>query len=586
MTLWCHIHGTILAATVGAEIVTEKWENNHMIAASELQEVPIFACLDEALRQRFADRAADVRLEEGEWLIREGEVPSFFIALEGRLQLVKDVQGKERNLHVYKHGEFFGEVPILMGAPAFVAVRALSKSRVARFDAQQLLELIQSSEASGALILQAMTDRLTSASKYASEIPSSRVLLIGTQYDRDCRDIRSFLSANRILYEWVDAEREPSRMPSCMMGEYEGPSVVVDNEYCIEAPTVRKVAEALGIRTTPSSDCYDVVIAGAGPAGLAAGVYGASEGLKVLMIEKTAAGGQAGTSSRIENYLGFPNGISGDELSERALKQAGRFGAEIAMTRTIENIEPLSKNADGSDGGYCVQLDGGQRISACVVLLATGVEWRVLKSEGVDRLQGRGVLYGASRNEAINVVGKKVFLVGGGNSAGQAAVFFSNYAANVTILVRGKGLELTMSQYLIEQIAAKKNIAIEPFTEVERAEGEEHLESIETRTKGPDGVVTHRSRDADALFIMIGADASTAWLPEGLERDEKGYICTGRSLRKWSLDREPYPLETNLPGIFCAGDVRHDSIKRVSSGVGEGSMAIAFIHQYLALQNF
>jgi thioredoxin reductase (NADPH) len=557
-----------------------------MVAASELQEVPIFACLDESLRQRFADRAADVRLEDGEWLIREGEVPSFFITLEGSLQLVKNVIGKEINLHEYKPGEFFGEVPILMGAPAFVAVRALSKARVARFDAQQLLELIQSSSASSALILQTMTDRMTSVSKYAVEIPSSRVLLVGTQYDNDCRDIRSFLSANRIPYEWIDAEREPDRMPSCMLGQYEGPSVVVDREYCVEAPTVRKVAEALGIRTTPRYECYDVVIAGAGPAGLAAGVYGASEGLKVLMIEKTAAGGQAGTSSRIENYLGFPNGISGDELSERALKQAGRFGAEIAMTRTIESIEPLSNDPDGTARGYCVQLDGGQRISACVVLLATGVEWRILKAEGVDRLQGRGVLYGASRNEAVNVVGKKVFIVGGGNSAGQAAVFFSNYAAEVTVLVRGKGLELTMSQYLIEQIAAKKNITIQPYTEVERAEGEDHLGCIETRTKMPNGDISLQTHQADALFIMIGADASTAWLPAVLERDEKGYICTGRALSKWSLEREPYPLETNLPGIFCAGDVRHDSIKRVSSGVGEGSMAIAFIHQYLALQNF
>jgi thioredoxin reductase (NADPH) len=557
-----------------------------MISANELQEVPIFACLDEALRQRFADRAADVRLEEGDWLIREGEIPSFFVALEGSLQLVKNVLGKEVNLHVYKLGEFFGEVPILMGAPAFVAVRALSRSRVARFDGQQLLELIQSSAASSALILQTMTDRMTSVSKYAIELPSSRVLLVGTQYDRDCRDIRSFLSANRIPYEWIDAEREPERIPSCMLGQYEGPSVVVDREYCIESPTVRKVAEALGIRTTPRDDCYDVVIAGAGPAGLAAGVYGASEGLKVLVVEKSAAGGQAGTSSRIENYLGFPNGISGDELSERALKQAGRFGAEIAMTRTIESVEPLSNHPDGTARGYCVQLDGGQRVSACVVLLATGVEWRLLKADGVDRLQGRGVLYGASRNEGINVVGKKVFLVGGGNSAGQAAVFFSNYAAEVRVLVRGKGLELTMSQYLIEQIAAKKNITIEPYTEVERAEGEDHLERIETRCMRMDGEISRQIRNADALFIMIGADASTAWLPAGLERDEKGYICTGRSLNKWPLKREAYPLETSLPGIFCAGDVRHDSIKRVSSGVGEGSMAIAFIHQYLALQNF
>ena len=256
------------------------------------------------------------------------------------------------------------------------------------------------------------------------------------------------------------------------------------------------------------------------------------------------------------------------------------------MTRCIERLEELE------DGRFCVQMDGGDRVSACAVLLATGVEWRLLQAEGVDRLQGRGVLYGASRNEASNVVGKNVFLVGGGNSAGQAAVFFANYAAEVTVLVRGKGLELTMSQYLIEQLAAKKNVHIEPFTEVVRAEGEEHLERVVTRTRVPGTDECLQTRDADALFVMIGADASTNWLPESVERDAHGYIYTGRDVTSghehtsWPLERQPFPLETSLPGVFCAGDVRHDSIKRVSSGVGEGSMAVAFIHQYLALKNF
>jgi len=552
-----------------------------MIDVAELKDLPIFACLDEAEMRRFAERAADVRLQAGEWLIREGETPSFFVALDGRLQLVKDVQGRERDFYEYKQGEFFGEVPILLGAPAFVSIQARSPARVARFSAQQLFELIQTSAACSALILQTMTDRLKNVQRFASETPSARVLIAGTQYDEDCRDIRKFLSANRIPYEWIDAGRDPDRVPACMIGEIHGPTVIIDREYCVETPTVRKVAEALGIRTQPKHESYDVVIAGAGPAGLAAGVYGASEGLKVLMIERSAAGGQAGTSSRIENYLGFPNGVSGEELSDRALKQAARFGAEIAMTRCIEALEPLS------EGGYCVQLDGGQRVSACVVLLATGVEWRMLQAEGVDHLQGRGVLYGASRDEASNVSGKKVFLVGGGNSAGQAAMFFSNYAAEVRVLVRGKGLELTMSQYLIEQIAAKGNITVEPYTEVVSADGDDHLECITTRTRIPDADELIQQRPADALFIMIGADASTAWLPQTLERDSKGYIYTGRDIKNWPLkDREPFPLETNLPGVFCAGDVRHDSIKRVSSGVGEGSMAIAFIHQYLALQNF
>jgi thioredoxin reductase (NADPH) len=550
-----------------------------MITDTELRSLPIFACLDEAESHRFAERAADVRLQEDEWLIREGELPYFFVLLEGRLELTKEILGRPKQLHEYKTpGEFFGEVPILLGAPAFAAIRAKTAARLARFEAQQLLELIQTSAACSALILKTMTDRLMFVQQFAKEAPSARVLLVGTQYDVECSDIRRFLSANRIPYEWVDREREPGRIPVCIGPEKTEPTVAIDRDYCLTSPTVRDVAQALGIRTTPRDQSYDVVIAGAGPAGLAAGVYGASEGLKVLIVERTAAGGQAGTSSRIENYLGFPGGISGDDLSERALKQAARFGAEIAMTRGVEALETL-------EGGYCVQMDGGLRVSAKVVVLATGVEWRMLEAEGVDRLQGRGVLYGASRNESSNVIGKKVFIVGGGNSAGQAAVFFANYAAEVTVLVRGRGLELTMSQYLIEQIAGKGNIQIEPFTEVIAVEGEEHMERIVTRSRPPGGEETVRTREADALFVMIGAVACTGWLPPQMERDAKGYICTGRSLSMWPLEREPFALETSMPGVFCAGDVRHNSIKRVSSGVGEGSMAIAFIHQYLALGN-
>jgi len=344
-----------------------------------------------------------------------------------------------------------------------------------------------------------------------------------------------------------------------------------------QPPTVRKVAEALGIRTTPTKEDYDVVVIGGGPAGLAAAVYGASEGLCVLLIEKAGAGGQAGTSSRIENYLGFPGGISGDELTERALRQASKFGAEMVMTREVQNIFPL-------ENGYCLEMDGGDRVRSKTVILATGVAWRRLEADGVEQMIGRGVLYGAAKTESITVIGKRIFIVGGGNSAGQAAMFFSSYAASVTILVRGPGLELSMSQYLIEQIENKCNISIEPFTQVVSVGGQDHLETICTTTNGGAPV----QREADALFVMIGADANTDWLPEALQRDEKGYVCTGRDvsdLPGWKGHRTPFLLETNMPGFFCAGDVRHDSIKRVSSGVGEGSMAIAFVHQYLALQN-
>jgi thioredoxin reductase (NADPH) len=413
--------------------------------------------------------------------------------------------------------------------------------------------------------------------QYATTVPSSRVLILGTQYEVDCRDIRAFLSANRIPYEWVDREREPARVPAGVPPDTGCPAVVIDGHIFTQPPSVREIADALQIQTQPARDRYDVVIAGAGPAGMAAGVYGASEGLNVLMVERSAAGGQAGTSSRIENYLGFPDGISGEDLTGRALKQAIRFGAEIAMTRCIEKLSTL-------DDGYSLELDGGRSVTARAVLLATGVEWRRLQVEGGDRLLDRGILYGASRAEANNVNGKKVFIVGGGNSAGQAAMFFSSYAAEVKVLVRGEGLKLTMSQYLIGEIASKANIEIVPFTEVRAVEGEKHLQRIVTRVRPPTGKETFVTYEADALFVMIGANPNTTWLPAELERDAAGYLCTGRDLKKWSCKREPFPLETSLPGVFCAGDVRHGSIKRVSSGVGEGSMAIAFIHQYLALE--
>jgi thioredoxin reductase (NADPH) len=419
-----------------------------------------------------------------------------------------------------------------------------------------------------------MTQRITAIREYTQDNNPLRVLVVGSQYDTECRNIRTFLSLNRILYEWIDNERDPDRVPLCVISDPSGPFVLVDGSVIVNRPlTARKVAEALGIHTNPRKKEYDVVVIGGGPAGLAAAVYGASEGLSVLLVEKTAAGGQACTSSRIENYLGFPNGISGEDLGARALKQVARFGAEMVLTRRVVTIEPMSD-------GYCVELDGGSRLQTKTAILATGVDWRKLKIEGIDRLQGKGVVYGASRMDAPSIVGKNIFIVGGGNSAGQAAVYFSSYAASVTVLVRGEGLAQTMSHYLIAQLDQRHNITVEAHTEVVSVDGENSLESIHTSTRGAPPC----ERGADALFVMIGAIARTDWLPEALQRDEKGFVLTGRDLPDWEEPRAPFLLETSMPGIFCAGDVRHDSIKRVSSGVGEGSMAIAFVHQYLALQ--
>ncbi len=377
-----------------------------MIIAAELAQIPLFAALDESARHTLAQKAADIRVQGGDWVIREGEDPRFFVVLEGLLQVVKDIVGQRRELEQLNAGEFFGEIPILLGTANIVSVQAVSRSRLARFDRQQLQELIRDSSLCGTAIFQTMTARLSMAEQYVKDTPSSRVLVVGAQYDDDCRGIRSFLSANRVQYDWVDRDLVPERASSCVPPGHAGVAVVVDGAKCLLAPTVRAVAEALGLQTAPKNERYDVVIAGAGPAGMAAGVYGASEGLRVLIVERSAAGGQAGTSSRIENYLGFPSGISGDELTERALKQALHFGSEIAVTRSIEAVLV-------TDTGYSVRLDGGGWIGARAVLLSTGVDWHRIEVPGLDRLLGRGILYGASRQEAHSVAGKKVFVVEG-----------------------------------------------------------------------------------------------------------------------------------------------------------------------------
>ena len=540
-----------------------------MITSADLAQTPVFANVDEPERQRLARKAADIRLSPGDWAIREGEDPRFFVVLEGTLESLKYIVGQKRELGQSKPGDFMGETPIFLGTANLVSMRAITPCRLARFDRQQLQELVRDSTAAGELIFQTMTTRLASAQQRARETPSSRVLIIGSKYDTRCRAIRSFLAAHRIQFDWRPNQLEP---------EHAEFSVSVDGAEPLINPTVREIAEALHFPTVPKRDQYDVVIAGAGPAGMSAAVYAASEGLNVLSVERFAAGGQAGTSTRIENYLGFPAGISGDELSERILKQAKRFGAEMLSKRNIEALEL-------TDRGYCVKLDGGDLIGARAILIATGVDWHRMEIPGMEHLLGRGVHYGASRHEAYTVAGRKVFLIGGGNSAGQAAIHFSGYAAEVVMLVRGPGLGHSMSQYLIDQIAGKRNIRVEPYTQVTSVQGENYLEQIVTTTRYPGNDEITMTRDANALFLMIGATAKTGWLPPSVERDAKGYICTGRDLTTWPLDREPFRLETNIPGIFCVGDVRHGSIKRVASSVGEGSMAIAFIHEYLALSN-
>ena len=400
--------------------------------------------------------------------------------------------------------------------------------------------------------------------------------IVGDRYDLACHDLRDFLARNQIAYEWLDPSdpADAGSMPAGVREAGRYPVVILANGNRLEAPTLRELADGLKLQTAPGSGTYDVAIIGGGPAGLAAAVYGGSEGLRTIMIEREAPGGQAGTSSRIENYLGFPAGIAGDDLANRALQQAKRFGTEILVTRNVISIESTPDE-------HTIELDGGEHVQARAVVIATGVTWRELDAEGAAELVGRGVYYGAAQTEALGARGKDVFLIGGGNSAGQAAMFFASYARSVTLLVRGSSLEKSMSYYLIAQLATKRNISVETETTVVGVSGSAHLESLTTRVETT-GATTQRS--ADALFVFIGADAETAWMPAQLQRDPRGYLLTGRDIERWAHPRAPFLLETSVPGIFAAGDVRSGSVKRVASSVGEGSMVIAFIHEHLAAQ--
>ena len=487
---------------------------------------------------------------------------------------MKLIAGEYRQTTTFDPGEYFGEVPLMLNTTAFSGLRALKASRLARIEPSEFHVMITESSEAAAILAQTLLRRVNYIRDMNSAATFTQATIVGDRYDFICHDMRDFLSRNNLSFEWLDPS-DPADAPCIPARASESgrfPLVLLADGRVLEAPSLRDLARSLNLQTQPAQEHYDVAIIGGGPAGLAAAVYGGSEGLKTIMIEREAPGGQAGTSSRIENYLGFPGGVSGGDLAKRALLQAKRFDTEILVTRSVESIV-------ASGDGHAVALDGGDVVRSRSVVIATGVAWRKLAAAGADRLIGRGVYYGAARTEALGTRGKDVFLIGGGNSAGQAAMFFANYARSVTLLVRGVALASSMSHYLIEQLATKANIRVETRTVVEAVNGGEHLETIVTRDVTND---VASERKADALFTFIGADAETDWLPPAIERDARGYILTGHQIRDWRQARVAFSLETSVPGIFAAGDVRSASVKRVASGVGEGSMVIAYIHEYLA----
>jgi thioredoxin reductase (NADPH) len=401
------------------------------------------------------------------------------------------------------------------------------------------------------------------------------VRLIGHRFSRDSHDLRDFLVRNRVPARWLDVERDGEARELLQVAGVSMdrlPVALLEDGTVLERPTILELAERLGVSGTPTQDHYDLVVVGGGPAGLAAAVYGASEGLKTVMVEREAPGGQAGQSSRIENYLGFPAGLSGSDLARRATDQARRLGAELLTVREAIGLRP-------EGAARLVELSGGGVLSASCVLVASGVTYRQLDMPGFADLTGAGIYYGAAMTEARACADQHVVVIGGANSAGQAAVYFSGYAGAVTMLVRGPSLEASMSHYLIEQIAALPNIEVRTRSSAIAAEGEGgRLRRL--RVRGPDGEETVA---ADACFVFIGASPRTDWLAGVVARDERGFILAGRDAHAngWPLQREPYLLETTVPGVFVAGDVRARSIKRVASAVGEGSMAVSLIHEYL-----
>jgi thioredoxin reductase (NADPH) len=547
-----------------------------VVTPDELRSVPAFAQLEAADLEWLCRVSGDIALSPGEYVAHEGDQPALFALLEGRMEAVKAADGGEL-VFAREPGDLLGEISIALGMPHPAGFRAVDAARVIRIEPTDYRALAAVVPELKEHVERLASDRIggpRGLRAFASAPTPHRAVVLGHRLDPSCAELRRFLDRNRVRFRWlqpdVPADAEEWANPLPTEGDY--PVIRVVGGKTVVRPRLRRVAELLGIETEPAAASYDTVIVGAGPAGLAAGVYGASEGLSTIVVEREAPGGQAGTSSRIENYLGFPSGVSGDELSSRALLQARRLGAETLVTRSIERIDAAT---------HQIHLDGGDVLQARTVILASGVSWRQLRFDGCDRLVGRGIFYGAARSEAANTHGLDIQVIGAGNSAGQAAMFFAAHARTVTILYRGKTLERSMSRYLVDQLATRKNIHVLFGTEIAAAHGDTALEAIDVHNA--ETGETSRLRSG-GVFIFIGADAETRWLPPEIALDEKGFVLTGADVSgagRWQLERDPYLLETSVPGIFACGDVRLSPVKRVAAAVGEGSMAIAFVHQYL-----
>jgi thioredoxin reductase (NADPH) len=540
-----------------------------LITTKELAALPIFSDLDEAALVYLAGAVEDIRLLPGEYVSREGEERALFVVVEGHAEITKLIGDTERVLAQRPPGGLIGEVPMTLSTPLPASCRATMPSRILKLNVKVYYTLAAMAPGFTPKVAESAKAGFETLTSIGAESPAAVMTVIGPRMDPAVHEVENFLNRNGIPFDSV-----PSAESNRASAGARYPIVESKSGKRLIAPSMGEVAVAAGLRVAPSASSYDLVIIGGGPAGLTAAVNGAAEGLRTIVLERVAPGGQAGTSTRIENYTGFPFGVSGDDLAGRALRQAGRLGAEIVVTRCVESLSAPT---------HTVTLDGGDTLKARAAIIASGVEWRRITIDSIDRFTGRGVYYGAARSDSALAHGANVFIIGAGNSAGQAAIFFSRHARAVTLIVRGESLGASMSTYLIEQIETNPNITVETKSEVVELYGDDELREIDVADRRAS---TTSRRAAEVVFVMIGADASTAWLPPEIARDDHGFIVTGSDVvaaGAWKGTRAPFALETSAPGIFAAGDVRAGSVKRVAAGVGEGGTAVALIHQYLAL---
>ena len=533
---------------------------------------PILDDVQVATLAKFGTRRA---LRDGQLLFQAGARDyKFFVVERGAVEIVEHSSGEPKTVTVHEVHEFGGDVSLVTGRPALISAVARGDTEVFEIPPSDIRRIMGERPALGELLLRAFIARRELL--VASDFQGLRVLGAGSS--RDTFRICDFLARNQVPFTWIDVDHDPQvgeLLLSFGLSEADTPVIVFGSEPLLRNPSTRALADLVGVRRPLRQQVYDLVIVGGGPAGLAAAVYGSSEGLATVVVDATAPGGQAGTSSKIENYLGFPTGISGADLASRAILQAQKFGAQFSSPSQVVRLE-------FEDDAPVVCLDDDQRVSTRCVLIATGADYRRLNVPGREQFEGLGVYYAATQTEAQLCRGSEVVVIGGGNSAGQAVMFLSEHTSRVLLLLREGSLRKSMSNYLAERIEGADNVEVLSDTEIFRMLGDQRLEAVEI-THGRTG--ESRTIVTPAVFTFIGAIPCTGWLPPEIETDSKGFVKTGRLVATspyWTAGREPFFLETSRRGVFAAGDVRLGSTKRVASAVGEGAMAVQFVHEYLS----